>query len=432
MALSIETHRVSFTGDAVRTEFPTLFKFFASSDLVVTIQENGSELAVTQSLGTHYTVTGAGEDAGGDVTFLSAPPADSIIVIKSDIPYTQPTSFRTAGTFSPATHENQFDKVVRMAQQLDGRVTDLEAGEASPDAEAGAGLVVNGSTWDIGVGDGIVANDDDIEIDFYGSTPATLVPDGAGTDGSSAQVSRGDHNHPIACAAPSALAIGNTASEGVSTSFARADHQHALTAGTPVNVTKAANSEGVATTFARSDHKHDITTAAPSSIGTANSEGSASTVARSDHVHNHGAQTDGTHHAVATSSTAGFMSAADKTKLDLMGRTSGSVQTSDATVTTLKRIDLTNNKTYLFDIHVVARRTSGGNEGAGYQVAATFRNDSGTVTQVGTTTAVATHEDVAGWAVTLAISGTFVDVKVTGVAAVTIDWVGVIDYILAP
>lgn len=59
-----------------------------------------------------------------------------------------------------------------------------------------------------------------------------------------------------------------------------------------------------------------LTTLAPVTISTANSLGSAAAFARSDHVHAHGSQTDPTLHAVATTSAAGFMSAADKTKLD--------------------------------------------------------------------------------------------------------------------
>ena len=51
--------------------------------------------------------------------------------------------------------------------------------------------------------------------------------------------------------------------------------------------------------------------AAPVSVGTANAEGDAATMARSNHVHDHGAQTDPTHHAVATASAAGFLAAYD-------------------------------------------------------------------------------------------------------------------------
>ncbi|AMP44401.1 cell wall anchor protein [Faustovirus] len=71
-----------------------------------------------------------------------------------------------------------------------------------------------------------------------------------------------------------------------------------------------------------------LTTAAPVSVGTANAVGTANSFARSDHVHNHGAQTDPTLHAVATSGANGFMSSADKTKLDA----STSLNTSSAIV----------------------------------------------------------------------------------------------------
>lgn len=59
-----------------------------------------------------------------------------------------------------------------------------------------------------------------------------------------------------------------------------------------------------------------LTTLAPVTIGTVNAIGSATAFARSDHIHNHGAQTDPTLHALATTIAAGFMSSADKTILD--------------------------------------------------------------------------------------------------------------------
>ena len=59
-----------------------------------------------------------------------------------------------------------------------------------------------------------------------------------------------------------------------------------------------------------------LTTGVPSTIGTANSEGTANAFSRQDHVHNHGAQTDPTHHAVASTTDNGFMSAADKVKIN--------------------------------------------------------------------------------------------------------------------
>jgi len=54
----------------------------------------------------------------------------------------------------------------------------------------------------------------------------------------------------------------------------------------------------------------------PVTIATANSLGVAASYALSDHIHAHGAQTDPSLHALATGVAAGFMSSADKTKLN--------------------------------------------------------------------------------------------------------------------
>jgi hypothetical protein len=59
----------------------------------------------------------------------------------------------------------------------------------------------------------------------------------------------------------------------------------------------------------------DLSDTAPLPIGTA-AAGTSVDGARADHVHAHGDQTGTTLHAAATTSTAGFMSGADKTKLD--------------------------------------------------------------------------------------------------------------------
>ena len=59
-----------------------------------------------------------------------------------------------------------------------------------------------------------------------------------------------------------------------------------------------------------------LTTAVPVTIGAANSMGVAASFSRSDHVHAHGSQTDPTMHSIVTSLANGFMSVADKQKLD--------------------------------------------------------------------------------------------------------------------
>ena len=73
----------------------------------------------------------------------------------------------------------------------------------------------------------------------------------------------------------------------------------------------------------------------PVAVGSANSAGTATTAARADHVHSHGDQSGGTLHATVTTGAAGFMSAADKSKLD------GATNTN--TVSTLVSRDASGN-----------------------------------------------------------------------------------------
>ena len=86
------------------------------------------------------------------------------------------------------------------------------------------------------------------------------------------------------------------------------------------NITNVGTVDGVDISSHASRHlpngSDPLTTGTPSSISTSNSEGIANAFARQDHVHNHGSQTSQDHHAVATTSTHGFMSSTDKTKLD--------------------------------------------------------------------------------------------------------------------
>lgn len=91
------------------------------------------------------------------------------------------------------------------------------------------------------------------------------------------------------------------------------------TTAAPVSQTPdQANDEGVSSHKARADHVHNIPTATPVTIGTSNQQGVAASFAKSDHVHNHGNLGGGSTHSAVTTSVNGFMSAADKTKLDLV------------------------------------------------------------------------------------------------------------------
>jgi len=102
----------------------------------------------------------------------------------------------------------------------------------------------------------------------------------------------------------------------------------------------------------------------------------------------------------------------------------GSVSTTDATTTTMITVTTATDTAY----HVVAQgigvNTDDYSEVGSYYRVATFKNDGGTLSQVGSTTEVHAQEDVAGWNVGLSTSGTNIRVRVTGAAATNINWTG--------
>jgi hypothetical protein len=101
----------------------------------------------------------------------------------------------------------------------------------------------------------------------------------------------------------------------------------------------------------------------------------------------------------------------------------GTVQTTDATANVVCASWTPNASTTIIVTAYVAARKSDTTTGAGYWRAATFRIASnGTVTQIGTTTAIATNEDIAGYDANIDTSGGLIRVVVTGAASTTLNW----------
>lgn len=125
------------------------------------------------------------------------------------------------------------------------------------------------------------------------------------------------------------------------------------------------------------------------------------------------------------------------TKFNVAPALSVPFQTTDATPVVGAYFDATPYPecAFFFEVKIIAVYADG-SAASNYWLQAAFRSDaSGVLTQVGSTTVVATQEDTAGMAATVAIgspvdsgSGTGTDdnqiqVTVTGVAATTINWV---------
>lgn len=145
----------------------------------------------------------------------------------------------------------------------------------------------------------------------------TQLPDQTNYIGDSTSLARADHIHNIPSGTAVSLNANSVNSKGLASTFAISNHTHSIESGYPINQIIATTSAiGTSTAFARADHVHTFSTGNPVSISTSNSEGSSTSFARADHVHAHGNHTNGNLHAIATTSTAGFMSSSDKIKLN--------------------------------------------------------------------------------------------------------------------
>jgi len=97
-------------------------------------------------------------------------------------------------------------------------------------------------------------------------------------------------------------------------------------------------------------------------------------------------------------------------------------QTTDATTTAIDTISTATDRGYVVKATFVAIKDDG-SQGAGYIIAATFRNDGGVLNQVGSTnTGGLLNEDDAAWAVDFNISGTNIQIRVTGNTSDTVEW----------
>jgi len=104
------TPRVQYTANGSTTVFPYSFAIFDDSDMVVYVDDN----VIT----TGYTVSGAGQTDGGNVTFDSAPVDGTIITLLRNVPIERMTDFQEGGTFRPKNLNDEFDRQTAFAQQV--------------------------------------------------------------------------------------------------------------------------------------------------------------------------------------------------------------------------------------------------------------------------------------------------------------------------
>lgn len=117
MTVSTVVDHNDYTGNGVTTSFPYTFRIFKKTDLSVSVVDLSENITVLV-LDTDYTVTNAGGYNGGNVV-LTAPLATGWqISIARELEPTQETDLRNQGKFFAEVHEDAFDKLTMLIQQV--------------------------------------------------------------------------------------------------------------------------------------------------------------------------------------------------------------------------------------------------------------------------------------------------------------------------
>lgn len=123
MTIASETARMEYAGNDSVTTFPYSFKIVDETHLAVYLTETADPTnEVLQVLNTDYTVTGAGDDSGGDVEMVTPPPTGYQLTIIRDVPFIQETDLGNKGPWLPSVHESAFDYLTMLCQQLAERI----------------------------------------------------------------------------------------------------------------------------------------------------------------------------------------------------------------------------------------------------------------------------------------------------------------------
>lgn len=118
MTVSSATANASYTGNGSTQIFPIPFYFLVDTDIKVSKKAAATGVISTLTLNSDYTLTGAGNQAGGSATLVVAPASGDQIFIERNVIAVQETAYPVNSTFPAASHEKALDRLTMLVQQL--------------------------------------------------------------------------------------------------------------------------------------------------------------------------------------------------------------------------------------------------------------------------------------------------------------------------
>lgn len=117
MTVAATGNKFNYAGNGSTVAFSYPRRFLVDADLkVILVDASGAE--DTQTIVTHYSVSGAGNPAGGTVTMVTAPASGETLVLVRRTDQKQETDYATGGVFSAVGHETALDKLTLEIQDL--------------------------------------------------------------------------------------------------------------------------------------------------------------------------------------------------------------------------------------------------------------------------------------------------------------------------
>jgi hypothetical protein len=117
MTITTTLSRISYNGNGVTTIFSFPYKFLTNADLVV-VEVSSAGVETVKTMGSHYSVSGAGNDGGGTVTMTTAPASGVMLLLYRSTAITQETDYISGDPFPAETHERALDKITAIAQEI--------------------------------------------------------------------------------------------------------------------------------------------------------------------------------------------------------------------------------------------------------------------------------------------------------------------------
>lgn len=121
--VSSTTNRITYAGNGSTTAFAVPFYFLANADLVVIERNNSTNVETTKTITSHYTVSGAGQVAGGTVTMVTAPASGTTLIIYRDPSKLQDLDLRNNAPLPADEVEAKLDRLTMITQRLGEQVS---------------------------------------------------------------------------------------------------------------------------------------------------------------------------------------------------------------------------------------------------------------------------------------------------------------------